>query len=133
LQAIDETGSIAAAGRRMGISYKRARYLIDTMNAYFSEPVVVSTKGGNSGGGGATDDTLWMILGAALVSLTLRRSGSSPTSEIGSATIQRSPFAQRSRLWPRFLVRCGGINQRLILDVLKRELVDASHRVQFLQ
>ena len=47
LQAIDETGSIAAAGRRMGMSYKRAWYLIDTMNAYFSEPVVVSAKGGN--------------------------------------------------------------------------------------
>jgi molybdate transport system regulatory protein len=27
LQAIDETGSIAAAGRRMGMSYKRAWYL----------------------------------------------------------------------------------------------------------
>lgn len=51
LQAIDETGSIAAAGRRMGMSYKRAWYLIDTMNAYFSEPVLVSTKGGNSRGG----------------------------------------------------------------------------------
>ena len=51
LQAIDETGSIAAAGRRMGMSYKRAWYLIDTMNAYFREPVVVSTRGGNSRGG----------------------------------------------------------------------------------
>jgi molybdate transport system regulatory protein len=51
LQAIDETGSIAAAGRRMGMSYKRAWYLIDTMNAYFSEPMVVAAKGGNSRGG----------------------------------------------------------------------------------
>jgi molybdate transport system regulatory protein len=47
-QAIDETGSIAAAGRRMGMSYKRAWYLIDTMNVYFREPVVVWSKGGNS-------------------------------------------------------------------------------------
>ena len=54
----------------MGISYKRAWYLIDTMNAYFSEPVVVSTKDGNLSDGGATDDTPWIILGAALVSLT---------------------------------------------------------------
>jgi molybdate transport system regulatory protein len=51
LQAIDETGSIAAAGRRLGMSYKRAWYLIDSMNAHFSEPVVLSTKGGNSRGG----------------------------------------------------------------------------------
>lgn len=51
LQAVDETGSIAAAGRRMGMSYKRAWYLIDTMNAYFREPVVVSVKGGSARGG----------------------------------------------------------------------------------
>lgn len=57
LQGIDETGSIAAAGRRMGMSYKRAWYLIDTMNAYFSEPVVVSTKGGPKGGGASLTPT----------------------------------------------------------------------------
>ena len=49
LQGIEETGSIAAAGRRMGMSYKRAWYLIDTMNAYFREPVVASTRGGLQG------------------------------------------------------------------------------------
>jgi molybdate transport system regulatory protein len=57
LQGIDETGSIAAAGRRMGMSYKRAWYLIDTMNAYFREPVVVSTKGGPKGGGASLTPT----------------------------------------------------------------------------
>jgi molybdate transport system regulatory protein len=57
LQGIDETGSIAAAGRRMGMSYKRAWYLIDTMNAYFSEPVAVSTKGGPKGGGASLTPT----------------------------------------------------------------------------
>jgi molybdate transport system regulatory protein len=51
LQGISETGSISAAGRRMGMSYKRAWYLIKTMNANFQEPVVIGTKGGKSGGG----------------------------------------------------------------------------------
>jgi molybdate transport system regulatory protein len=51
LEGIRETGSIAAAGRRMGMSYKRAWYLIDTMNSYFREPVVTSNKGGKTGGG----------------------------------------------------------------------------------
>lgn len=55
LQAIDETDSIAAAGRRMGMSYKRAWYLIDTTNAYFREPVVVSAKGREFAGRRATD------------------------------------------------------------------------------
>ena len=57
LQAIQETGSIAAAGRRMGMSYKRAWYLIDTMNDYFREPVVISTKGGHARGGAHLTDT----------------------------------------------------------------------------
>ena len=51
LEAIEATGSIAGAGRRMGMSYKRAWYLIDTMNTYFLEPVVVSVKGGSTRGG----------------------------------------------------------------------------------
>ena len=51
LQGIVETGSIAAAGRRMGMSYKRAWYLIETMNRCFREPVVTTSKGGRAGGG----------------------------------------------------------------------------------
>lgn len=51
LQGIQETGSIAAAGRRMGMSYKRAWTLVDTLNHYFREPLVISSAGGKSGGG----------------------------------------------------------------------------------
>ena len=57
LQGIAETGSIAAASRRMGMSYKRAWYLIDTLNTYFREPVVISSKGGLKGGGATLTDT----------------------------------------------------------------------------
>src|SRR3546814_14379027 len=51
LQGIKETGSIAAAGRRMGMRYKRAWYLVETMNRCFRSPVVEAAKGGRSGGG----------------------------------------------------------------------------------
>lgn len=51
LQAIAETGSIAAAGRRMKMSYKRAWSLVEEMNATFAEPVVHSSRGGQTGGG----------------------------------------------------------------------------------
>lgn len=57
LQGIAETGSIAAAGRRMNMSYKRAWYLVDTLNEYFEEPLVVSSKGGRAGGGASLTDT----------------------------------------------------------------------------
>ena len=51
LAAIAETGSISAAGRSMGMSYKKAWYLIDTMNRCFREPLVVASKGGSGRGG----------------------------------------------------------------------------------
>ena len=51
LEAIAETGSIAAAGRRMGMSYRRAWLLVKTMNACFREPLVDAAKGGAQGGG----------------------------------------------------------------------------------
>ena len=52
LEAIKQTGSISAAGRRIGMSYKRAWYLVETMNAHFTAgPLVESSKGGRKGGG----------------------------------------------------------------------------------
>ena len=51
LQGIAETGSISAAGRRMGMSYKRAWQLVDTLNGYFSGPLVEAGAGGAAGGG----------------------------------------------------------------------------------
>jgi molybdate transport system regulatory protein len=51
LEGIKETGSIAGAGRSMGMSYKRAWYLIETMNRCFKSPLVEASKGGRAGGG----------------------------------------------------------------------------------
>lgn len=51
LEAVRETGSISAAGKRMKMSYKRAWDLIDAMNRHFREPVVHASKGGSGGGG----------------------------------------------------------------------------------
>jgi molybdate transport system regulatory protein len=51
LDGIERCGSIAAAGRRMGMSYKRAWELIGTLNAMFRAPLVESTRGGPGGGG----------------------------------------------------------------------------------
>ena len=51
LERIERSGSIAAAGREMGMSYKRAWMLIETMNSMFRAEVVESTRGGPGGGG----------------------------------------------------------------------------------
>lgn len=51
LAGIAELGSIAAAGRSMGMSYQRAWSLVDEMNRYFREPLVEVSRGGVSRGG----------------------------------------------------------------------------------
>ena len=51
LEAIARTGSITAAAKTLGMSYRRAWLLVDTMNRCFREPVVASAAGGSGGGG----------------------------------------------------------------------------------
>jgi molybdate transport system regulatory protein len=53
LTAIDELGSIAAAGRSMGMSYQRAWSLVEILNTSFRKPLVQATKGGATRGGAA--------------------------------------------------------------------------------
>jgi len=52
LEHVSETGSISAAGRAIGMSYRRAWLLVDALNHMFRLPVV-ETRGGGTGGGGA--------------------------------------------------------------------------------
>lgn len=51
LQGIRDTGSIAAAGRAMRMSYKRAWQMVERMNVNFGAPLVTTAKGGKQGGG----------------------------------------------------------------------------------
>lgn len=64
LERIDRTGSISAAGREMGMSYKRAWQLVETLNAMFGAPVVESSRGGAQGGGARVTDTGRAVLAA---------------------------------------------------------------------
>jgi molybdate transport system regulatory protein len=51
LEAIRATGSITAAAKTLGMSYRRAWLLVDTMNRCFNTPLVATEAGGASGGG----------------------------------------------------------------------------------
>lgn len=51
LSHIANTGSIAAAGRQMGMSYKRAWALVEALNHAFESALVEAAKGGAGGGG----------------------------------------------------------------------------------
>lgn len=51
LEEIAAQGSISAAGRAIGMSYKRAWDLVDELNGIFGAAVVESKSGGRKGGG----------------------------------------------------------------------------------
>jgi len=51
LEALDASGSITAAARRLGMSYRRAWLLVDELNAHLHEPAVATAQGGARGGG----------------------------------------------------------------------------------
>lgn len=56
LEAVERTGSISAAARAMGMSYRRAWELVDTMNQCFRAPLVATSYGGKGGGGASVTE-----------------------------------------------------------------------------
>jgi molybdate transport system regulatory protein len=51
LEAIRDAGSISAAGRKLGMSYRRTWLLVDAMNRCWAQPLVEATPGGGEGRG----------------------------------------------------------------------------------
>jgi molybdate transport system regulatory protein len=51
MELISKHGSITAAGKEMGMSYRRAWLLVDEINHIFREPLVETQMGGSGGGG----------------------------------------------------------------------------------
>src|SRR5580698_9937631 len=51
LEAVQQHGSISAAARSLGMSYRRAWLLIDELNRSLKAPATHSEQGGQSGGG----------------------------------------------------------------------------------
>src|SRR3978361_2328415 len=51
LEEIARSGSISAAGRALGMSYRRTWELVEDLNASLGAPVVQTAAGGSGGGG----------------------------------------------------------------------------------
>lgn len=51
LEYVDTEGSISSAGRKMGMAYRRAWHLINTLQEAFDQPVICTLKGGSQKGG----------------------------------------------------------------------------------
>lgn len=63
LRRIGECGSISAAARQMGMSYRRAWLLVDTMNQCFASPLIETAAGGKGGGGASLTALGEQVLG----------------------------------------------------------------------
>ena len=61
LEAIKAHGSLSEAARSMGISYRRAWLLLDSLNQSFNLPSTINSRGGR-GGGGAEVTTFGILL-----------------------------------------------------------------------
>ena len=64
LEAIIQHGSISAAGRALGMSYRRAWLLVDVMNRCWGSPLVETAAGGAHGGGARVSATGKTVLAA---------------------------------------------------------------------
>jgi molybdate transport system regulatory protein len=51
LEAIRDSGSLSQAARDLGMSYRRAWLLVESLRESFREPVTVASTGGKDGGG----------------------------------------------------------------------------------
>lgn len=82
LEGIAETGSISAAGKRMGMSYKRAWGLVEGLNAMFRDPLVSASRGGAGHGGAELTETGRQVL--ALYRAMQAKAGAALSDEIAA-------------------------------------------------
>jgi molybdate transport system regulatory protein len=92
LELIDNLGSIAAAGRQMGMSYRRAWLLVDSLNHCFREPVVASQAGGPHGGGASlTEFGHAVVRHYRAVENAARTAGAGDIEALSAALAERGP------------------------------------------
>jgi molybdate transport system regulatory protein len=98
LEHIRDAGSISEAGRRMGMSYKRAWSLVEEMNRAFRAPLVESARGGAKGGGAVLTETGARVLAEfrALEALVLHEGAA----EIATIAALLSPEAAPAEAAP---------------------------------
>lgn len=128
LEAIRDQGSISAAARTVGLSYKTAWDAVSTMNNLFDLPLVVASPGGRSGGGAfVTPAGLQVIAAFTFIQAELKHFFGSLEARLGEAD-SLSPSAI---LWSflmktsaRNMFRCtiteiieGQVNAEVLMDL----------------
>jgi molybdate transport system regulatory protein len=96
LEAIAEHGSISAAGRALGMSYRRAWLLVDVMNRCWSAPLVGTAAGGVHGGGAQITETGKTVLAAYRALEAKLAATSGAAEELASLSAMLAPIAEQS-------------------------------------
>ena len=98
LEAIAREGSISAAGRAMGMSYRRAWLLVDTMNRCFRAPLVETHPGGGKNAGREADARRARRRWRPTAALSAQVEGGVPGADFEAleAAIRREPLPARS-------------------------------------
>jgi molybdate transport system regulatory protein len=89
LEAVRDHGSISAAGRTMGMSYRRAWLLVDAVNRMFGEPVIETKHGGAAGGGaGLTPLGHRLVENYRAIEAKAHAAGAKELAELAAATVE---------------------------------------------
>lgn len=91
LTLIDQTGSIAAAGRQMKMSYRRAWSLVESLNKSFTSPLVTTSKGGTKRGGAHLTALGKTLLGAYQELDTKMQKDSAPVLKLFESVLGTPP------------------------------------------
>src|SRR5690242_15749076 len=90
LEGIAETGSISAAGKRMGMSYKRAWSLVQALNEGWGAPLVETSRGGAEQGGAALTENGAFVLASYRAMQAATRAAIAPEVSAISKRLDRS-------------------------------------------
>lgn len=136
LQSIRDYGSISAAARTLGLSYKTAWDAVNAMNNLFGQPLVAASPGGRSGGGATITPAGLQVIGAfTIVQAELDRFFGSLQSQLGQTHLP-SPS---SILWSllmktsaRNMFHCtvtevieGAVNAEILMDLTNGQKLSA--------
>src|SRR6185295_2941769 len=98
LELVGELGSISAAGRAMGMSYRRAWTLITGLNRSFRSPVVTTQPGGARGGGAVLTDLGHDVIARyRAVERAATKASASDLAALDAERASRAPDGRRGR------------------------------------
>lgn len=100
LRKVGELGSISAAARELGVPYKRAWLLIESLNRGFPAPVLETAIGGKAGGGARLTPLGEALIAAyAALEAKLNASAKAELAELMRLVGGPAGAAPRSRRW----------------------------------